>query len=102
MTAKITVELPEHLMCQLQEETIPPEEAIIQALEEWLAGRQAILEQERMEQVLAETGLIDPLGEEWYGLIGPPTLLSYEELRKRLQNVPPLSEIIITEREEGR
>ena len=119
----ITVRLPETLAESLRRETLPPDKAIIRALEEWLEKRRqeqaggaerekeaAKSERERVLEAIRSTGLwhsqedqrafverlISTLGLE------AVELPSHEELRKELEGVPPLSELIIAERDEGR
>lgn len=105
----ITVRLPESLAESLRREALPPDEAIIQALEEWLEKRQEE-QRERARQVLLEKGLIMS-SEERHAFverlmnalgIQAEDLPSHDELRQELKGVPPLSELIIAERDEGR
>ena len=113
----IEVRLPEPLAKRLQEEAVPADEAIVEALEEWLEQREQErakeakkLERERVLEAIRSTGLwrsqedqrtfverlISTLGFE------AVELPSHEELRQELEGVPPLSELIIAERDEGR
>ncbi len=113
----ITVQLPETLAESLRRETLPPDKAIIEALEEWLEKRRPgqaeeakKLEREQVLEAMRSTGLwrsqedqrtfverlIRTLGLEAI------ELPSHEELRQELEGVPPLSELIIAERDEGR
>jgi sugar-specific transcriptional regulator TrmB len=111
----VTVQLPETLAESLRREALPPDKAIIEALEEWLEKRrqEQAEEAEKLERVLEamrSTGLwhsqedqrtfierlISTLGLE------AVELPSHEELRQELAGVPPLSELIIAERDEGR
>ncbi len=113
----VTVRLPETLAESLSREALPPDAAIIAALEEWLEQREQErtkeakrLERERVLEAIRSTGLwrsqeeqrafverlISTLGLE------AVELPSHEELRKELEGVPPLSELIIAERDEGR
>lgn len=113
----ITVQLPETLAESLSKETLPPDEAVIKALEEWLEQREQErakeakkLERERVLKAIRSTGLwrsqedqrtfverlMNTLGLE------AVELPSHEELRQELKGVPPLSELIIAERDEGR
>jgi hypothetical protein len=59
----IEVRLPEPLAKRLQEEALPPDEAIIQALEEWLEHREQEqareakrLEREQVLEAMRSTG----------------------------------------------
>jgi len=119
----ITVRLPETLAESLRREVLAPDKAIIKALEEWLEKRRqeqaeeaerekeaAKSERERVLEAIRSTGLwhsqedqrafverlISTLGLE------AVELPSHEELRQELEGVPPLSELIIAERDEGR
>jgi hypothetical protein len=113
----ITVQLPEDLAESLRREVLPPDKAIIKALEELLERRRQErakeankLERERVLGAIRSTGLwhsqedqrafverlISTLGLEAI------ELPSHEELRQELEGVPPLSELIIAERDEGR
>jgi hypothetical protein len=113
----ITVRLPETLAESLRRETLPLDKAIIEALEEWLERRRQEqakgakkLEWKRVLEAIRSTGLwhsqedqrafveslIRTLGLEAI------ELPSHEELRQELAGVPPLSELIIAERDEGR
>jgi uncharacterized protein (DUF934 family) len=105
----IEVRLPEPLAKRLQQEALPPDEAIIKALEEWLEKRQEE-QRKRERQVLLDRGLImspeeqHAFVERLMSTLGLDTreLPSHEELRQELEGVPPLSELIIAERDEGR
>jgi hypothetical protein len=113
----ITIQLPETLAESLRRETLPPDKAIIEALEEWLEKRRQEqadgakkLERKRVLEAIRSTGLwrsqedqrtfverlMNTLGLE------AVELPSHEELRQELEGVPPLSELIIAERDEGR
>lgn len=103
----ITVQLPEALAESLRQETLPPNEAIIKALEEWLETRQQE-QRERARQVLLEKGLIMSLDEQRAFVNAVRTQLSLdreppslEEVEKTLADLePPLSEEIIAGRGE--
>lgn len=111
------IRLPEPLAKRLDEETVPADQAVVEALEAWLERRERErvkeiekLERERVLEVIRSTGLwrsredqrafveklMSTLG------IKPGDLPSHEELRQELEGVPPLSELIIAERNEGR
>lgn len=103
----ITVRLPEALAESLRREALPPDEAIMKALEEWLEKRQKE-QRERARQVLLDKGLIMPLEEQQTFANAvriqlsldrePPSL---KEVEKALANLEPsLSEEIIAGREE--
>lgn len=111
------IRLPEPLAKRLDEETVPADQAVVEALEAWLERREQErvkeiekLERERVLEVIRSTGLwrsredqrafveklMSTLG------IKPGDLPSHEELRQELEGVPSLSELIIAERNEGR
>jgi len=113
----VTVRLPETLAKSLSREALPPDEAIIAALEEWLEQREQErakeakkLERERVLEAIRSTGLWHSQEDQRAfveGLISTlgleaVELPSHEELRQELEGVPPLSELIIAERDEGR
>jgi hypothetical protein len=113
----ITVQLPETLTESLRRQTLPPDEAIIEALEEWLEKRRQEqaeeankLERKRVLEAIRSTGLWhsqedqQAFVESLIRTLGLEAieLPSHEELRQELAGVPPLSELIIAERDEGR
>jgi hypothetical protein len=117
IVSTITVQLPKTLAENLRRETLPPDEAIIEALQEWLERRKKEqveetkkLQRERVLKAMRSTGL-------WRSQEDQRTFVrsllstldletielpSHEELRRELEGVPPLSELIIAERDEGR
>ena len=113
----VTVRLPEALAASLSREALPPDEVIIKALEEWLEQREQErvkeakkLERERVLEAIRSTGLWcshedqRAFVERLMSTLGLEAveLPSHEELRQELEGVPPLSELIIAERDEGR
>ena len=112
----ITVQLPETLAESLRREVLPPDEAIIAALEEWLEQREQErakeakkLERERVLEAIRSTGLWRSqedqraFVERLMSTLGLEAveLPSHEELRRELEGVSPLSELIIAERREA-
>jgi hypothetical protein len=103
----ITIRLPEALAESLSREALPPDEAIIKALEEWLKTRQQE-QRKRARQVLLEKGLIMSPDEQRALINAVRTQLSLdreppslEEVEKSLAGLdPPLSEEIIAGRGE--
>jgi len=109
----IAVQLPESLVKRLEEEGVPVNEAMAEALEEWLARRRApslpsTSERQSIMKAVANTGLL-PSPEEQRafieGLVKTLGLeehepVSHDELRKQLQGVT-LSDLIIAERNVG-
>jgi hypothetical protein len=113
----ITVQLPETLAESLRREALPPDEAIIKALEWWLERRRQEQaeeaekpERERGLEAMRNTGLWHSqedqraFVETLMSTLGLEAveLPSHEELRRELEGVPPLSELIIAERDKGR
>ena len=107
----IEVRPPEPLAKRLQDEAVPADEAIIEALEAWLERREKERdEKERALRALVEGGLTMSVEEQHAFVEGLMSALgieagelpSHEELRRELEGVPPLSELIIAERDEGR
>ena len=112
----ITVQLPETLAESLRREVLPPDKAIIKALEEWLEKRRQErakeakkLERERVLEAIRSTGLWRSqedqraFVERLMSTLGLEAveLPSHEELRRELEGVSPLSELIIAERREA-
>ncbi|HID31583.1 MAG TPA: hypothetical protein EYP19_16495 [Desulfobacterales bacterium] len=108
----ITIELPDSLLKRLRRESLSAEEIVIEALEEWLEKRREARqleeikasepEHEQVMEAIESTGLLEPMGDEWKTLIAQAPRLSHAELQKMMAGKPPLSEIIIAERDEGR
>ncbi len=101
MEETITIRLPSLLANRLREENTSPATVIVQALEEWLARRPTRSEPERTWAALAATDLLEPLGVEWEDLLADDPLPSRAQVREALRDVPPLSPLIIAEREQG-
>ena len=103
----IEVRLPEPLAKRLQEEAVPADEAIVEALEEWLEKRQEE-QRKRARQVLLDRRLIISSEEQRAFVNAVRTRLSLdreppslEEVEKALADLePPLSEEIIAGRGE--
>ena len=103
----IAIKLPERLTKQLRQELVSDEavsEAVAEAIKEWLESRRqkARSERERIREALRSTGLLSKMGEEWNDLIGQAPRMTHDEIQQMMAGVPPLSELIIAEREEGR
>ena len=104
---RVAVELPERLAKRLREELASDEavsQAVAEAIQEWLERRRqkAKSERERAIEVLRSTGLLSKMGEEWDDLIAQAPRMTHEEIQQIMAGTPPLSELIIAEREEGR
>jgi len=103
----VTVRLPDTLVESLHRQALPPDEAIIQALEEWLETRQRE-QRKQARQVLLEKRLIMSPDEQRAFVNAVRTQLSLdreppslEEVERALANLaPPLSEEIIIGRGE--
>jgi Arc/MetJ-type ribon-helix-helix transcriptional regulator len=103
----IAIELPERLTKQLRQELVSDEavsEAVAEAIEEWLESRRqkAKSERERIREALRSTGLLSEMGEEWNDLIAQVPRMTHDEIQRMMAGTPPLSDLIIAEREEGR
>jgi Arc/MetJ-type ribon-helix-helix transcriptional regulator len=103
----IAIELPERLSKQLRQELVSDDEVsevVTEAIERWLENRRqkAKSEQERIREALRSTGLLSEMGEEWNDLIAQAPRMTHDEIQQMMAGTPPLSEIIIAEREEGR
>jgi hypothetical protein len=109
----IAVQLPELLVKRLEEEGVPVNEAMAEALEEWLAKRRPpslppTSERQSIIKAIAKTGLLPSPEEQlafFEGIVKTLGLekhkpVSHDELRKQLQGVT-LSDLIIAERDEG-
>ena len=104
-TVKLTLRLPATLHRQIKEraaaENYSLNTMLVETLRRGLAEdpEHEETEREKVRRVLREAGLLAPLGPQWFeGLEDIPDI-SHEELRELLKDVPPLSEIIIEERE---
>jgi hypothetical protein len=108
----VAVQLPESLVKRLEEEGVPVNEAMAEALGEWLAKRRAsslppASERQRIMKAIAKTGLL-PSPEEQHAFfegivktlgLEEHKLISHDELRQQLQGVT-LSDLIVAERDE--
>ena len=57
-------------------------------------------DREKVQRMLRESGLWQPSSSDWHKSIGDDIpLLSHKELREKLKGVPPLSDIILEDRE---
>jgi hypothetical protein len=110
---RVVVQLPESLVKRLEKEGVPVNEAMAEALEEWLAKRQApslppMSEHQGIMKAIAKTGLLPSPEDQlafFEGLVKTLGLeehkpISHDELRKQLQGVT-LSDLIIAEQAEG-
>ena len=104
----IAIELPERLTKQLRQELVSDEavsEAVAEAIEEWLERHQqkAKSERERVMEAIEKAGLhLKTSWEEWDDLIAQAPHMTHDEIQQMMAGTPPLSELIIAEREEGR
>jgi hypothetical protein len=104
----IAIELSERLAKQLRQELASNEamsDAVAEAIEEWLERRRqkAKSERERIREAMEKAGLhLKTSWEEWDDLIAQAPRMTHDEIQQMMAGVPPLSELIIAEREEGR
>ncbi len=104
-TIKLTLRLPVWIHQQLQQYAQAEHQSLNNAILETLKSglNQKITyperEDQRVERVLRESGLLEPLGPQWFqGLEDVPDL-SHEELWALTEGISPLSETIIEDRE---
>ena len=104
-TVKLTLRLPKGLHRQIKERAAAQNyslnamlvETIRRGMDEQPPREET--EREKYERVLREAGLLTTLSPKWYrGLKNAPEI-PHEELWEMLDGTPPLSEIIIEERE---
>ena len=102
-TIKLTLRLPLGLHGQIKLSALELNRSlnamIVETLRKGLTKEFAYEETERDKtlRVIRESGLVEPLGSEWPNVEDPG--ITHKELREMLKGVPPLSELIIDERE---
>ena len=102
---KMTVRLPAGLHEQLKKRAKTSDwslnTVVVETLREGLEQEKPASgsERDRVLRLLREYGLIEELGPGWKKTIEQAPKISHAELRERLKGVPPLSELIIAERE---
>ncbi|GAB4396652.1 MAG: hypothetical protein OHK0052_18180 [Anaerolineales bacterium] len=108
-TVKLTIRIPaglHHLLQQrARERKWSLNTQVVESLRENLAmpsNYPPVSERERVVQVLRESGMISDIGSYVEKMIPNAPVVSPAELRAMLQGVPPLSDVIIHERNEGR
>ncbi|MCP4359432.1 MAG: toxin-antitoxin system HicB family antitoxin [Chloroflexi bacterium] len=100
---KLTLRLPPDLHAQLKQLALESSHSLNKMIVETLRkGLPAEViyeetEQERALRVIKEAGLWEPMGSDWPDVEDPG--LTHAEIREMLKGVPPLSDIIIEERE---
>lgn len=104
-TVKLTVRLSPELHRRLKNRAAELDASLNQTLVEALwrglerAPQEPETEREKIRRVLRESGLLYEMGPQWDELIESAPNLSPAEWREKLKGVPPLSDIIIEERE---
>lgn len=104
-SVKLTLRLPpllhERLCQRAREEDQSLNKIIVEALWQDLVDVTSYPEsgRERALRVIRESGLWEPLGREWQAEIEQAPKLTHAELREQLKGVPPLSKLIIEDRE---
>ena len=104
-TIKLTLRLPQSLHGQLKQQAQilgnSLNAIIVETLRKGLMQKTTYTETEREKtlRVIRESGLVEPLGPIWDEEIDKSSDITYEELWKEMEGVPPLSEVIIAERE---
>ncbi len=108
-SVKLTIRIPDGLHKLLQKRARERKRSlnteVVESLRQNLASEVRYppeSERERVVQMLRENGMISDVGDYVDGLIGDTPVLSHAELRELLKGAPPLSEVIIQERDEGR
>ncbi|MBM3144381.1 MAG: Arc family DNA-binding protein [Chloroflexi bacterium] len=101
---KLTLRLPIGLHKQLRERAEATKHSlnaiILESLRQGLRKETTYQETEREKvlRVLRESGLLEPLGSIWDEEIAKAPDITYDELWREMEGVPPLSEVIIAER----
>ncbi len=102
-TVKLTIRLPLGLHGQLKRRAHELNRSlnamIVETLRKGMAKEFTYKEtnREKTLRVIRESGLVEPLGSTWPNVEDPG--ITHKELREMLRGVPPLSELIIDERE---
>jgi predicted transcriptional regulator len=105
-TVKLTLRLPAALHEKLRQRARASDQSlnavIVEAMQQ---GLEAVTtypeesEREKVQRVLRENGLIEPLGSEWKKYTQNAPEISHAALRAMLNGVAPLSDAIIEERD---
>ena len=104
-TVKLTLRLPLGLHGQIKRSAHELNRSlnamIVEMLQKEMTKEFAYEETEREKtlRVIRESGLVEPLGPQWFEGLDDEPDLTHEELWKEMEGVPPLSEVIIAERE---
>ena len=102
-TVKLTLRLPPGLHEQIKRNAHELKRSlnamIVETLRKGLTKEFTYEETKREKslRVIRECGLVEPLGSEWPNVEDPG--ITHKELRELLKGVPPLSELIIDDRE---
>jgi len=102
-TIKLTIRLPIWLHQQLQQRAQAESQSlnnmILESLKTGLNQKITYPEREdeKVKRILRESKLWEPLGPDWPQVEDPG--YTHEEIRELLKGVPPLSEVIIEDRE---
>lgn len=102
-TIKLTLRLPAWMHEQLQQDAQAENQSLNQVILETIkvGMKQKITyperEDEKVKRILRESKLWEPLSSDWPQVEDPG--YTHEEIREMLKGVPPLSEIIIEDRE---
>ncbi|MBU0512709.1 MAG: Arc family DNA-binding protein [Chloroflexi bacterium] len=102
---KLTLRLPLGLHGQIKRSALELNRSlnamIVETLKKGLTKEITYEETERDKtlRVIRESGLLEPMGPIWDEEIAKAPDITYEELWKEMEGVPPLSEVIIAERE---
>jgi len=100
------VTVPTALAQRVLAQPVPPEQVVTEAIETWLLKRvqtsEATSERARIHAAILKTGLVEPMGDVWIPLMTRAARLSHVEIQQKMAGKPPLSDLIIAERREGR
>ncbi len=105
-TVKLTVRLPagihRRLRHRAQEENRSLNQIVVDAVDLLLQRKEPeypqLSEYERTIQVLRENDMLVELGPEWDKYLNGVPVMSADEIREALGDIPPVSEIVIAER----
>lgn len=108
-SVKLTIRIPDGLHKLLQKRARERKRSlnteIVESLRQNLASEvhyPPASERERVVQMLREKGMLADIGDEWKKYVEDVPEITHAELREMLKGTPPLSEVIIQERDEGR
>jgi hypothetical protein len=106
-TVKLTVRLPagihQRLQRRAQEENRSLNQVVVDAVDLLLQKGfeyPQLSEYDRTIQILRENNMLDPVGSEFDQYLSGEPLMTADEIREALGDIPPVSEIVIADRGE--